>query len=196
MNLLTQQLMERVAGIEPASSAWKAEVLPLNYTREPCLPAWAGSASLVLRLSKPLLCRAGVWGRRAPQAPLFGWRGLDYSGCASALRASTASRRCSVACGDTSNRLVQIQPRPEFRRLSERQSRHSGSLHSVDLVEGAGFEPAKLARQIYSLIPLATREPLQKRAYILFLQYQVVNRFPATSRMDMELARGIEPPTG
>lgn len=25
--------MERVAGIEPALSAWKAEVLPLNYTR-------------------------------------------------------------------------------------------------------------------------------------------------------------------
>ncbi len=27
--------LERVAGIEPASSAWKAEVLPLNYTRKP-----------------------------------------------------------------------------------------------------------------------------------------------------------------
>jgi hypothetical protein len=27
--------MERVAGIEPASSAWKAEVLPLNHTRIP-----------------------------------------------------------------------------------------------------------------------------------------------------------------
>ena len=26
--------VERVAGIEPASSAWKAEVLPLNYTRQ------------------------------------------------------------------------------------------------------------------------------------------------------------------
>ena len=25
--------VERVAGIEPAPSAWKAEVLPLNYTR-------------------------------------------------------------------------------------------------------------------------------------------------------------------
>ena len=25
--------MERVAGVEPAPSAWKAEVLPLNYTR-------------------------------------------------------------------------------------------------------------------------------------------------------------------
>jgi hypothetical protein len=27
--------MERVVGIEPTSSAWKAEVLPLNYTRFP-----------------------------------------------------------------------------------------------------------------------------------------------------------------
>jgi hypothetical protein len=26
-------VLERVAGIEPAPSAWKAEVLPLNYTR-------------------------------------------------------------------------------------------------------------------------------------------------------------------
>ncbi len=25
--------MERVKGIEPSQSAWKAEVLPLNYTR-------------------------------------------------------------------------------------------------------------------------------------------------------------------
>ena len=25
--------MERVSGLEPPSSAWKAEVLPLNYTR-------------------------------------------------------------------------------------------------------------------------------------------------------------------
>ena len=34
--------LERVAGIEPASSAWKAEVLPLNYTRKPsdaCQPS-------------------------------------------------------------------------------------------------------------------------------------------------------------
>ena len=32
---------------------------------------------------------------------------------------------------------------------------------------GGGFEPPKLARQIYSLIPLATREPLQKGAHSL-----------------------------
>ena len=33
------------------------------------------------------------------------------------------------------------------------------------MVEGGGFEPPKLARQIYSLIPLATREPLREAAY-------------------------------
>ena len=33
-------------------------------------------------------------------------------------------------------------------------------MHSAfDMVVGGGFEPPKLARQIYSLIPLATREP-------------------------------------
>src|SRR6188768_2389514 len=30
--------LERVAGIEPAPSAWKAEVLPLNYTRSASRP--------------------------------------------------------------------------------------------------------------------------------------------------------------
>ena len=33
LNILIGRLMERVAGIEPAYSAWKADVLPLNYTR-------------------------------------------------------------------------------------------------------------------------------------------------------------------
>ena len=38
--------MERVMGIEPTSSAWKAEVLPLNYTRADGadLPAAFGAA--------------------------------------------------------------------------------------------------------------------------------------------------------
>ena len=31
------QKMERVKGIEPSSSAWKAVALPLSYTREPAL---------------------------------------------------------------------------------------------------------------------------------------------------------------
>ena len=37
-NLRSKLSVERVAGIEPASSAWKAEVLPLNYTRGNRLP--------------------------------------------------------------------------------------------------------------------------------------------------------------
>src|ERR1700739_1958056 len=38
--------MERVMGIEPTSSAWKAEVLPLNYTRadDADLPAASGES--------------------------------------------------------------------------------------------------------------------------------------------------------
>jgi hypothetical protein len=32
-NLLTREHRERVTGIEPALSAWEADVLPLNYTR-------------------------------------------------------------------------------------------------------------------------------------------------------------------
>ena len=31
--LLAYHFMERVIGIEPTQSAWKAEILPLNYTR-------------------------------------------------------------------------------------------------------------------------------------------------------------------
>ena len=79
--------MERVAGIEPASSAWKAEVLPLNYTRVAISPG------------------------------------------------SSAFQAVSTV------------------------------IHCLKMVVGAGFEPAKLSRQIYSLIPLAAREPHQSGAY-------------------------------
>ena len=75
-------------------------------------------------------------------------------------------------------------------------------------MEGGGFEPPKLSRQIYSLIPLTAREPLQNRqakqlakngARILFAARPVVNRFAAYNAelpSKMELARGVEPPTG
>jgi hypothetical protein len=38
-------LVERVTGIEPALSAWEADVLPLNYTRERGQSADLGSIS-------------------------------------------------------------------------------------------------------------------------------------------------------
>ena len=33
MHIITGILLERMTGIEPARSAWEAEVLPLNYIR-------------------------------------------------------------------------------------------------------------------------------------------------------------------
>jgi hypothetical protein len=37
---LAWKLMERAAGIEPASLAWKAKVLPLNHARLPRFPIY------------------------------------------------------------------------------------------------------------------------------------------------------------
>ena len=81
--------MERVARIELASSAWKAEVLPLNYTRQLLLP---------------------------------------------------------------------------YHHSNQRSLLSQPNSRTTKLVEGGGFEPPKLARQIYSLIPLATQEPLRNEA--------------------------------
>ena len=74
--------MERMAGIEPAASAWKAEVLPLYDIR-----------------------------------------------------------------------VAQNIPWKEQILTSQ--------ILNLKMVEGGGFEPPKLSRQIYNLIPLAAREPLQ-----------------------------------
>src|SRR5947207_9207364 len=70
------QILERVAGIEPARSAWEADRLPLHHTRTwPAVPgAVADLVVLILlvngvspgqgRLSKPLrLCNYGTSGR-------------------------------------------------------------------------------------------------------------------------------------
>ncbi len=45
------------------------------------------------------------------------------------------------------------------------------------MVGGGGFEPPKLSRQIYSLIPLTAREPLRKRGAIFITWRPPVNTF-------------------
>ena len=45
--------VERVMGIEPTQSAWKAEVLPLNYTRF-SIHWWRGKDSNLRRLSRQI----------------------------------------------------------------------------------------------------------------------------------------------
>ena len=61
--VLSPAVVERVMGIEPTSSAWKAEVLPLNYTRlQPdarrfAVPRrcwWRGEDSNLRRLSRQI----------------------------------------------------------------------------------------------------------------------------------------------
>ena len=45
------------------------------------------------------------------------------------------------------------------------------------MVVGGGFEPPKLTRQIYSLIPLTTREPHRNLLLITFVCYQQAANF-------------------
>src|ERR1700741_1740563 len=88
--------MERVMGIEPTSSAWKAEVLPLNYTRadDADLPAasgeslpprhrwWRGKDSN-LRRRKPADLQSAPVGRlgtppqNEPRILISGWQGVN-----------------------------------------------------------------------------------------------------------------------
>ena len=112
-------LLERVAGIEPAYSAWKADVLPLNYTRSTSMTTPAGFGLRFITL-----CFQSAFMK---------------SDC---LQATISAVKLTLACF--------YQPTNHFL-----------------LVVGGGFEPPKLSRQIYSLIPLATREPLQKGAHFL-----------------------------
>jgi len=44
-NTLTSRVVERMTGIEPACSAWEADVLPLNYIRVPSR-GWSTLADL------------------------------------------------------------------------------------------------------------------------------------------------------
>src|SRR5690606_21238011 len=127
-------LLERVAGIEPASSAWKAEVLPLNYTREPCLPG-PGSPALGRNSAN---CAEQEIGWR--QGRLFTWRGLDYSGLRPPpLRGRQPLRGAVRSLKRPSIRLVRTQPPPDFRGTGQRLPCFRRRASCQILVEGAGL---------------------------------------------------------
>lgn len=51
--------VERMTGIEPAYSAWEADVLPLNYIREAASrPPWASLAALLHEVGPRCHCEA------------------------------------------------------------------------------------------------------------------------------------------
>src|SRR5690606_16685865 len=60
------------------------------------------------------------------------------------------------------------------------------------MVQGGGFEPPKLARQIYSLIPLATREPLRKQPDIVRFASLNVNRDERTLTIRLTTQIGFD----
>ena len=111
-------------GIEPTSSAWKAEVLPLNYTRK-------------------------TFCRYIPASPHFSpshgcGRGSDCIGCVE--RGPGARRTVKYACAPELAFALQIQPSPRPRSQPGEKCglvpvEPGGDPHL--LVEGVGFEPTK-----------------------------------------------------
>ena len=156
--------LERVAGIEPARSAWKAGVLPLNYTRETSrvtreyfLPATPTiSATLYQKHKKQRaddILKPGNFSQQVSgylQSTVY-----CFTCCCTAFRTafSTTFRPMS---GKATYGQEHGQAKPPLSVPAKRANCR------LKLVEGGGFEPPKLSRQIYSLIPLAAREPLQQ----------------------------------
>src|SRR5215831_5017858 len=99
--------LERVSGIEPPPSAWKAEVLPLNYTRLSCLPPplkwWRGKDSNLRRHSQqiyslpPLTAWVPLRGQE-PAIVLTDSRGVNGFSASSGRR-TPFRRRFRVAAG-------------------------------------------------------------------------------------------------
>jgi hypothetical protein len=70
------RMLERVKGIEPSYSAWKAAALPLSYTRLLAINYHAGpAASTVMRRTRDL----AKYRRKTPDNRLEGARGRPRS---------------------------------------------------------------------------------------------------------------------
>ena len=164
--------LERVMGIEPTQSAWKAEVLPLNYNRITIdAPAQRATGSLRPAQRSPAL-RAFVeplfrfsssptWPRRDTK---LWWRGRITP------RLRRSALRVAAPCAALSGAS-------RLRRTSFRfSSSPTWPRRDTKLWwRGEDSNLRRLSRQIYSLIPLTAREPLQKRGGILWQGSGAVN---------------------
>ena len=85
--------MERVMGIEPTSSAWKAEVLPLNYTRFSRTESASQQRNLKTLPNAPKLDRTST--RSCKLRPSIAQKPTRH----------TQTRKGREACPDTKSRL-------------------------------------------------------------------------------------------
>ena len=147
-----RKLLERVMGIEPTSSAWKAEVLPLNYTRQThcrCILTSYRPPPGQGRAEPDIWWRGGIDSRPGPGQP------LDRSPVSPspALRAMRGVR----------NRSRRFHEPPSVQTLPLQQQENNPDIWW----RGEDLNLRRLSRQIYSLIPLTTREPLQNASPLL-----------------------------
>ena len=160
--------LERVMGIEPTQSAWKAEVLPLNYTRITIdAPAQRATGSLRPAQRSPAL-RAFVeplfrfsssptWPRRDTK---LWWRGEDYSTPPAFRPPGRCALRSALRRFAPSSNLFSVLILPDLTAEGYKT-----------MVEGGGFEPPKAEPSDLQSDPFdRSGTPPKKRRYSLARQ--------------------------
>ena len=139
--------MERETGIEPALVAWKATVLPLNYSRPDYFRNRDGALSNYLRRFHPL--------KAYPKKTW--WREVDYSGHPALRPSGSALRAVQIRSCEF------VEPVFYFRWFSSTSNNAAPKIRSgggrwIRTTEG-------MSQQIYSLPPLAAWVSLHGAAY-------------------------------
>jgi hypothetical protein len=148
--------LERVMGVEPTPSAWKAEVLPLNYTRVDLDPRPRARDT-----RRPRGQGLHLWGTSAPDSTVCA-EGDSCPPGAACRRVPIRSRRIGrTSAGSHPPPLVWAREDAWLASLTIPRC------HVRFWWRGEDSNLRRLSRQIYSLIPLAAREPLPAKPYIV-----------------------------
>ena len=176
-------MLERVAGIEPASSAWKAEVLPLNYTRGTFTPT-PGPTPSAGEPSSPagFNLGGGGWIRTTEarasdlQSDPFGHSGTPPEG--------RTFSRCQGRVS-TLNFTLKI---PLYACVCPRFEKCVRAVVIFALISprrlGSTGSPIESLLRCWNMIQTRARRDYARRQIRICIG------------KEMELARGIEPPTG
>ena len=158
-------IMERVMGIEPTQSAWKAEVLPLNYTRIITdAPAQRATGPPRPTRRSPALARLFRTAFRFSSSPTWPrrdiklwWRGEDYSMPSAFRPPGRRALRDVLRRYAPSSNLFAVLILPDLAAEGH-----------ITMVEGGGFEPPKAEPSDLQSDPFdRSGTPPKKRRYSL-----------------------------